>query len=272
MICIVEYEILILGNSNGLTEIYWIKYQKRSSFIQYHQNLSDVTIIRCLNNNRERLITICEQNELKILNGYFQHKEIHKYTWRRDTRNQKSIVDYCIVKQKSQFKFLDVRVYRGPTSNSGHHLLRTKAWFKGIKNMLDGEDEQKQKIEQKQYNLNLLAEESVRYRRRLDEKLQGNTTFENLEEHYLYTKNCIHDTVLEALGIYECEKKAQRPYWWVDEIEADIEDKRRKHLLHICSNKPEDKLAYKEAQKKVRQKLAKKKNRTWETQYIHINT
>lgn len=178
------------------------------------------------------------------------------------------------MKQKTQIQFLDVRVYRGPTCNSDHYLLGTKACFKGRKNMLDGEEERKQKIEQRRYNLNLLEEESIRwlYKRRLDEKLQENTTFENMEEHYLHIKNCIHGAALESLGIYECEKKTQKPYWWDDEIEVDIEDKRRKHLLHLCSKKPEDKLAYKEAQKKVRQKIAEKKNKAWERQCRHINT
>lgn len=38
-----------------------------------------------INDNGERLIDICEQNSLKILNGFFQHKEIHKYTWHKDS-------------------------------------------------------------------------------------------------------------------------------------------------------------------------------------------
>ncbi|XP_057663198.1 uncharacterized protein LOC130898146 [Diorhabda carinulata] len=33
------------------------------------------------NDNGNRLITLCQQNTLKILNGFFQHKMIHKYTW-----------------------------------------------------------------------------------------------------------------------------------------------------------------------------------------------
>jgi hypothetical protein len=35
-----------------------------------------------INHNGDKLIDICEQNSLKILNGYFKHK----YTWRQDTQ------------------------------------------------------------------------------------------------------------------------------------------------------------------------------------------
>ena len=33
------------------------------------------------NDNGARLIDLCEQNSLKVKNGFFQYKEIHKFTW-----------------------------------------------------------------------------------------------------------------------------------------------------------------------------------------------
>ena len=44
--------------------------------------------------NGERLISFCVQNSLKILNGFFQHKEIHKYTRTQDTR--RSIIIFLV--------------------------------------------------------------------------------------------------------------------------------------------------------------------------------
>ena len=54
---------------------------------------------KVVNNNRKRIITICEQNEMKIMNGFFQHKEIHEYTWKQETRQMKFIIHYIIVKR-----------------------------------------------------------------------------------------------------------------------------------------------------------------------------
>jgi hypothetical protein len=65
-----------------------------------------------VNNNGKRLIDLCESNNLRITNGYFKHKMIHKYTLEQHTRNLKSIIDYIIVKQKSEFHIHDVRVQR----------------------------------------------------------------------------------------------------------------------------------------------------------------
>jgi len=49
-----------------------------------------------INDNGDKLIDICEQNFLKILNRYFQHKKIHQYTWHQDKQQLRSIIDYVI--------------------------------------------------------------------------------------------------------------------------------------------------------------------------------
>ena len=58
-----------------------------------------------INDNGERLIDLCESPNLRITNGYFKHKTIHKYMWEQHTRNLKSIIDYIIVKQKN-FRYM----------------------------------------------------------------------------------------------------------------------------------------------------------------------
>jgi hypothetical protein len=79
--------------------------------------------------NGDKLIDICEQNVLKILNGYFQHKKIHQYTWHQDTQDLRSIIDYIIARQNSRLKFQDVRVFRGMTVGSDHYLVNAKMLF-----------------------------------------------------------------------------------------------------------------------------------------------
>lgn len=57
-----------------------------------------------LNDNGSRIIEVCEQNELKILNGFYQHRDIHKFTWVQQTRDLKSIIDYAITRQMTKMK------------------------------------------------------------------------------------------------------------------------------------------------------------------------
>jgi hypothetical protein len=51
-----------------------------------------------INDNGDKLIDVCEQNSLKILNGYFKHKKIHQYTCHQDALELKSIIDYIIAR------------------------------------------------------------------------------------------------------------------------------------------------------------------------------
>jgi len=82
-----------------------------------------------INDNGERLIDLCESHNLRITNGYFKHKMIHKYTWEQHTRNFKSIIDYIIVKQKSKFQIHGVRVQRGINCGSDHYVVRGKVYL-----------------------------------------------------------------------------------------------------------------------------------------------
>ena len=131
-----------------------------------------------INDNGDRLIDICEQNSLKILNGYFQQKRICQYTWHQDTQELRSIIDYIIARQTSGLKFQDVRMFRGMTVGSDHYLVSAKILF------LYGENnanESKENItdyavklsQSPLYNTDSLRDESTSflYKKRLDEKL-----------------------------------------------------------------------------------------------------
>jgi len=41
-----------------------------------------------VNDNGERLIVLCTQTSLKIWNGSFNHRNIHKYTWEQHTKTR----------------------------------------------------------------------------------------------------------------------------------------------------------------------------------------
>lgn len=80
-----------------------------------------------INNNGAKLIDFCTFNQLKIMNTYFRHKDIHKFTW--EARGHKSIIDYCITNSKMAKVIQDIRVYRGIELNTDHYLLGAKIDF-----------------------------------------------------------------------------------------------------------------------------------------------
>lgn len=66
-------------------------------------------------------------NELRITNGFYEHKHAHKYTWGGKTKISKlinkSIIDYLILKQRTCIELHDVRVQRRVTRKSDYYLL-----------------------------------------------------------------------------------------------------------------------------------------------------
>ena len=63
-----------------------------------------------LNENGRYLLQLCCSNGLRIMNTFFQRKEIHKYTWYRPSMDQKSFINFYIVSSDLFSDMLDVQV------------------------------------------------------------------------------------------------------------------------------------------------------------------
>jgi hypothetical protein len=55
-----------------------------------------------VNDNGESLIVLCTQTSLKIWNGFFNHRSIHKYTWEEHTKEHENY--YSLHTKKTRFK------------------------------------------------------------------------------------------------------------------------------------------------------------------------
>ena len=86
-----------------------------------------------LNENGRYLSQLCCGNGLRIMNTFFQHRDVHKYTWYRPSMDQKSLIDFCIVSSDLFSDVLDVQVKRGAELSTDHHpvvcsLRLSKPW------------------------------------------------------------------------------------------------------------------------------------------------
>lgn len=65
---------------------------------------------------------------MKIRNGYFQHRNIYRYTWFQDSRGLKSTIDH-IIKQKSRIKAtflkgqLFIKYYPKQQNEANYHMI-----------------------------------------------------------------------------------------------------------------------------------------------------
>lgn len=228
-----------------------------------------------INDNGTRLIELCTQNDMRICNGFYQHKEIHKYTWEQPTRQLKSIIDYLIIKQRSDLKLEDIRVKRGATCGSDHYLLRAKIyiprWNTVERNQSNKDDENTEQVEYPKYNLHSLLEDSVKYlyQRRLDEYLPDSEDL-NTQETYSSVIESIHKAAREALGTQQQQKS--RNIWWTREIEQLIQQKKQAYLKWLTTKDQEDKQAYDNIKRETRQKINHSKNEMWDRKCQEIET
>ena len=86
--------------------------------------------VRTMNDNGERLCDFCETNRLTVGGTLFQHKEIHKYTWKSPDGKTEIQIDHIIINNKWKRSLNDVRVKRLADFGSNHHLLVAKVKLK----------------------------------------------------------------------------------------------------------------------------------------------
>ena len=74
------------------------------------------------------LLDFCTGGRLSIMNTFFHHKDIHKYTWYRlgDSATQKSLIDLFVVSDDLRKSVMDVCTKREAELLTDHHLVLCK--------------------------------------------------------------------------------------------------------------------------------------------------
>ena len=218
------------------------------------------------NDNGNRLINLCREQEYVIANTKFQHKEIHKYTWENPTRGLKSIIDLIIVRKNRKMVVQDVRVHRKPECGTDHHMVVGKFLIFGQKRLRnrDGSNQPDlHEIDDMVYKTDLLKEESIKWlyqnriKHKLDMEIQG--TPEKMYEHMTH---CIKEAAQEALGTKNNIKKYRENF--SIQLEQLIENKKKAYLEWIKDKDINSRKKYVELRRNVKVKVREEKNQYWE--------
>ena len=76
-----------------------------------------------VNENGERLVEVCCKRRLSIGNTWFEKRLIQKYTREGENGQERSLIDYVLVDEKSKNLLEDVNVYRGAAGGMSDHYL-----------------------------------------------------------------------------------------------------------------------------------------------------
>lgn len=215
-----------------------------------------------INKNGERLISFCDHMNLKILNSFYQHKDIHKFTWIQPTRRLLSIIDYCICKQNSGIKTTDVRVFRGAECGSDHHLVKASLLFTFKGRQLphgNSSSEILQEISIRHYNLQSFENESTQflYRLRLNLKL-NDVCYSSAVNTYREIIRAVDEAAVEAVG--EVGRGRTRNVWWNDDIESLVKQKKEMYNKWLATRDVHDRRRYNILKNEVKRNVNKAKN------------
>ena len=108
-----------------------------------------------IDDNGERLVDFCLNNNCIIGGKIFPHKNIQKLTWKSPDGRTINQIDHVIINKKWRRFLLDVKVYRGADVSSDHNML-----FAKIKLKLMAVDSNKQR--RRVYDINRLKSQEVR--------------------------------------------------------------------------------------------------------------
>ena len=97
---------------------------------EHRENIMGKESVGDANENGERLINFCGENGMVIGGTLFQHKKIHKMTWKSPDGRTENQIDHILINNKWRNSLQDVRVKRGADIGSDHYLLVGKIKLK----------------------------------------------------------------------------------------------------------------------------------------------
>ncbi|KAK4327054.1 hypothetical protein Pmani_002500 [Petrolisthes manimaculis] len=250
--------IVMIGDMNGK-----VGNEKRGSVVGKWG-------VNGINENGECLVDLCAEAGLFLANTCFEHKLIHRYTWkRRDERGeQMSLIDYVAVDERLRKDVLDARVVRGMFQCSDHYAvlarIRVRAkWEYGRKDRGGNEREVANG------RLNDVEYGEV-YKRRVGEMLEDARLSMGegvgVNDAYEMFKNIVMKTAAGVVG-YKAQKRGKKgSAWWTEEMKDAVDEKRKAYRRTLQRNVSEEvrerwKRDYNACKRQVKRMVSESKRR-----------
>ena len=144
------------------------------------------------NDNGIRFVDFCAANELSIGGTLFQHKDIHKSTWRSPNGRAVNQIDHICISRRFRRSLIDVKVCRGADIGFDHYmvrgLLRSKLQSVAKMNHVPAIDRLRDLTKVAEYNI------------ALKNRFELLDTDDNLESIWGQFKQTVTDVSMEILG------------------------------------------------------------------------
>jgi len=221
-----------------------------------------------VNENGECLVDLCSERGLFLSNTFFEHKMIHRYTWRRVNGNEEqvSLIDYISVDERLRSDVKDARAVRGMFPGSDHFAVLAKIrtqmrWtWRGKRN--EGEMRLAKERLNEVDNREKFREDLTRVLNNVRGEIEG---IEDVRQVFSIFRNSIM-TVAEDICGYKRMKmgRTKGDAWWTKEVEDAVRRKKEAYIKWnerniAASIKQERRRKYMESKRKVKRVIRESK-------------
>ena len=187
-----------------------------------------------VNENGECLVDLCSERGLFLSNTFFEHKLIHRYTWRRLDGNdeQKGLIDYVVVDKRLRNEVMDARVVRGMFPDSDHFAVLTKVRMQVVWRWKEERKEVKVRVAKEKLNEADVREkykESLRITlNRVSGDIEG---VEDVRMLYRVFGDAVRGVTEEVCGVKRIKVNGRKgDAWWTNEVREAVERKRKAYV------------------------------------------
>ena len=226
------------------------------------------------NNQGRLLLDFCANSALSIMNTFFEHKDIHKYTWHKagPIAIQKSLIDFILAPENTKRTVLDVRARRGAELATHHYLVVGKL------RLSSNEQARKRKTKKvTRIRWESLADDGTRsnFARKVDELYaQIPPAAVDPESEWLLFQTAIINSATEACGVKTLGSQhgEKRPAWWSEDVRSVVGKKKAAYRKWIHHQTPENWAKYTEQRDNTKNVVAEAKKKAWEEFGLQLET
>ena len=213
-----------------------------------------------VNENGERLLEVCTERRLIIGNTWFQKKLVHKFTREGENGQERSLIDYVLVDEKSKRFLEDVNVYRGAAGGmSDHYLVEAKVKMRGCSKRGSGEAVRKRVVKVSEFEKSEVREAFRRLVMSEWERVK-NTSISSVEEEWKLFKSMVLRCAASVCGYKSVGRKSKGSAWWDEEVKELVKEKRRLFEVYISDRSARNREVYKRKNREVNGVIREKKN------------
>src|SRR5678815_2968938 len=204
----------------------------------------------------------CIQNDMSVMNTFYNHRDSHKWTWYRwngEGRGyeEKSMIDLMITNNKRLFK--DVKSIPSISGDSDHRLVVGKMRIDGVKPY-------KCKA-RKRFMVEKLREPECRekFKREMEGKRRNVVMDAEVDESWRALRDALWEVSEDVVKVKTTHgrKKKQTP-WWTEQVQTAVKRKMKCFKRWIKTRGVEEREEYVEARREAEQIKRREKESTWE--------